>query len=112
MKIYYPIPVQCLTHAQVLCEHFDIVQTQMDIIDNKVTPLSQRWAPFQPALYDRFMKGREYLVKINSTADLQYWPANLESLVILLQGRSTTLVFPQIPDIEVLNMWGEVFVNY
>lgn len=42
MTIWYPVPVRCLSYTQALKEHFDIVQTQLDIIDGKQTELTEK----------------------------------------------------------------------
>lgn len=108
MTIWYPIPVRCLSYTQALKEHFDIVQTQLDIIDGKQTELSERWKSYQPALYDRFLSGRRFLLERVPSSELLFYPGDLSTAAILLGG--DTLVYPEIPEKEVLDMWEAIFV--
>lgn len=89
MRIWHPIPHNCLTVPQALQEHFDIVLLVEQIehgVDNEMT---RRWARHENALYDRYLKGCEY-IESKGIQLIDNWPWPPLAL-------GANAVYPEIP---------------
>lgn len=105
MKIFYPIPPQCLDKPRLLTELERIMQVHDNIsAGNFSDPETSRWATHLPALYDRYQKSRDYLNEHYQSNYPDHWIHEP-----LRQGAEC--LYPEIPQDEVLDMWGELLMS-
>lgn len=105
MKIFYPIPPQCLDKVHLLTESDAIMEIHDNIAAGQLSdPETARWEKHIPALYDRYQKSLYYLNEHYEINHPDHWlhPP-------LVHGADH--LYPEIPKEEVLDMWGVLLMK-
>lgn len=102
MTIWHPIPHNCLSVTQALQEHFDILTLVEQIEQGVENKMTQRWARYENALYDRYARGMHYIA-LKGIELIDNWPCPPIAM-------GANAVYPEISFEERVDMWHAIYV--